>query len=203
MDVVDAIRLRRAVKHFDATHRMEQAEIDSLLKLAVLSPTAFNLQHWRFVVVTEEALRQEIRSAAWGQAQVTDASLLVILCADLKAWDCQPRRYWDNAPQEVQDFILPAIDAYYRDKDQVQRDEAMRSCGIAAQTLMLAAQEMGYDSCPMDGFDFDKVGELIRLPADHVVTMFVAIGKGSVAPFERPTQLDASELVITNRFTAQ
>jgi hypothetical protein len=46
-------------------------------------------------------------------------------------------RYWKNAPQEVQDFMLPAIDAYYRDKDQVQRDEAMRSCGIAAQTLML------------------------------------------------------------------
>ena len=52
---------------------------------------------------------------------------------------------------------MPAIDQYYRGKDQVQRDEAMRSCGIAAQTLMLAAKSMGYDSCPMDGFDFDEV----------------------------------------------
>jgi len=202
MDVVDAIRLRRAVKHFDATHRMEQSEIDSLLKLTMLSPTAFNLQNWRFVVVSDDALRQEIRTASWGQAQVTDASLFIILCADLNAWNRQASRYWQNAPQEVQDFMIPAIDAYYRDKDQVQRDEAMRSCGIAAQTLMLAAQEMGYDSCPMDGFDFDKVGELIQLPDEHVVTMFVAIGKGVVAPFERPTQLSVDEVVIKNRFSS-
>jgi len=202
MDVVDAIRLRRAVKHFDPTHRMEQSEIDSLLKLTMLSPTAFNLQNWRFVVVSDDALRQEIRTASWGQAQVTDASLFIILCADLNAWNRQASRYWQNAPQEVQDFMIPAIDAYYRDKDQVQRDEAMRSCGIAAQTLMLAAQEMGYDSCPMDGFDFDKVGELIQLPDEHVVTMFVAIGKGVFAPFERPTQLSVDEVVIKNRFSS-
>ena len=58
--------------------------------------------------------------------------------------------------------MVPAIELY-RGKEQVQRDEAMRSCGIAAQTLMLAAKSMGYDSCPMDGFDFDKVAELIKL----------------------------------------
>ena len=61
----------------------------------------------------------------------------------------------DECPKEVREFMNPAIDDYYRDKDQVQRDEAMRSCGIAAQTLMLAAKSMGYDSCPMDGFDFE------------------------------------------------
>ena len=42
------------------------------------------------------------------------------MCADLKAWDKQPKRYWQNAPQDVQDFMLSAIDAYFRDKDQVQ-----------------------------------------------------------------------------------
>lgn len=202
MNVVDAITLRRAMKKFDATHRMEQHEIDSLLKLAMLSPTAFNIQNWRFVVVSDDALRQQIRAAAWGQSQVTDASLLVVLCADLKAWDRQPGRYWQNAPQEVQDSMVPAIDGYYRGKDQVQRDEAMRSCGLAAQTLMIAAQGMGYDSCPMDGFDFDQVAKLIQLPEDHVVTMFVAIGKGAVEPFARPTQLDLKEVVISNRFSS-
>ena len=50
------------------------------------------------------------------------------------------QRYWASADQATQDFLLPAIDQYYRGKDQVQRDEAMRSCGIAAQTLMLAAK---------------------------------------------------------------
>ena len=92
------------------------------------------------------------------------------------------------------------IDGYYRDKAQVQRDEAMRSCGIAAQTLMLAAKAMGYDSCPMDGFDFDKVGELINLPDDHVVTMFVAIGKAAGDAYPRGGQLDMADIVINDRF---
>jgi nitroreductase len=76
----------------------------------------------------------------------------------------------------------------------------MRSCGIAAQTLMLAAKAMGYDSCPMDGFDFEAVGKLINLPKDHVITMFVAIGKGTKDPWPRPGQLPQSEVVIQDRF---
>ncbi|MCF6186346.1 MAG: nitroreductase family protein [Desulfobulbaceae bacterium] len=200
MNTKDAIRSRRAVKHYDASHVMTEEEVNELLSLAVLSPTAFNIQNWRFVVVTNPALRQQIREVAWDQAQVTDTSLFIILCADLKSWEKEPERYWVNAPQEVCEFMIPAIDAYYRGKDQVQRDEAMRSCGIAAQTLMLAAQSMGYESCPMDGFDFDEVARLIHLPDDHVITMFVAIGKGTKEAWPRPGQLDLSEVVLSNRF---
>jgi len=201
MKTVDAIRSRRAVKHYDANHEMTEEEVNELLSLAVLSPTAFNIQNWRFVVVTDPALRKQIREVAWDQAQVTDTSLFIVLCADLKSWEKQPGRYWVNAPQEVQEFMIPAIDDYYRGKDQVQRDEAMRSCGIAAQTLMLAAKSMGYDSCPMDGFDYEKVGELIKLPDDHVIAMFVAIGKGTKEAWPRPGQLELDEVVIKNSFT--
>lgn len=200
MKTEDAIQARRAVKHFDANHSITPEEVNQLLSLAILSPTAFNIQNWRFVVVTDHALRQQIREAAWDQAQVTDASLFIILCADLKAWEKQPEQYWVNAPKEIQEFMIPAIDAYYRGKEQVQRDEAMRSCGITAQTLMLAAQSMGYDTCPMDGFNFEKVAELIRLPAEHVITMFVAIGKGTKEPWPRPGQLTLNEVVINNSF---
>ena len=98
--------------------------------------------------------------------------------------------------------MVPAIDSYYRGKDLVQRDEAFRSCGIAAQTLMLAAKEMGYDSCPMDGFDFEKVAEIIRLPDDHVIAMFVAIGKGLKEAWPRAGQIDMDEVVIQNYFSA-
>jgi len=150
MDTLEAIKTRRAVKHYDADHRMTDAEIEQLMSLAVLAPTAFNIQNWRFVLVRDPELRQRIRELAWGQAQVTDASLLVVLCADTKSWEKEPGRYWANAPKEVQEFMLPAIDNYYRGREQVQRDEAMRSCGIAAQTLMLSAKAMVYESCPMD-----------------------------------------------------
>lgn len=200
MNVAEAIASRRSVKVFDSDHRMSEAEIEKLMGLALLSPTAWNLQNWRFVLVSDPALRKEIRQAAWDQAQVTDASLLVVLCADLKAWDKEPGRYWRNAPQPVQDFIVPAIGQYYAGREQVQRDEAMRSCGIAAMSLMLAAKEMGYDSCPMDGFDFDAVGKLINLPQDHVITMFVAIGKGIKDPWPRGGQLPREEVVVIDRF---
>lgn len=200
MRTKEAIRSRRAVKQYDANHSMTTEEVNELLSLAILSPTAFNIQNWRFVVVTDPELRKAIRAAAWDQAQVTDASLFIVLCADMKSWEKQPNRYWMNATKEVQEFMIPAIDNYYRGKEQVQRDEAMRSCGITAQTLMLAAKSMGYDSCPMDGFDFEKVAELIRLPADHVIAMFVAIGKGTKEPWIRPGQLELDNVIIKNRF---
>lgn len=200
MNVSKAIENRRAIKAFDPSHRMTDAEVQQLFELAKLSPTAFNIQNWRFVVLKDPELRQQVRAAAWNQAQVTDASLLVVLTADLKSWEKEPRRYWRNAAQPVQDFMVSALDGYYRGRDQVQRDEAMRSCGMAAQTLMLAAQEMGYESCPMDGFDFDAVGQLINLPADHAIAMFVAIGKGTQAAHPRSGPVGLDEIVITDRF---
>lgn len=200
MNVIHAIESRRSAKAFDPAHRMSQQEIDQLLGLALLSPTAFNIQNWRFVLVQDPELRKQIRAVSWDQAQVTDASLLLVLTADLKAWAKEPARYWKDVAQPIRDFLAPAIGQYYSGRDQVQRDEAMRSCGMAAMTLMLAAKEMGYDSCPMDGFDFDAVGKLIKLPEDHVVAMFVAIGKAVADPWPRGGQLPMNAVVINNQF---
>lgn len=200
MEVSKAIELRRSVKTYDPEHRIGAAETERLLSLAMLSPTAWNIQNWRFVVVRDPELRQRILAASWDQAQVTDASLLIVLTADLKAWEKQPGRYWKNTPQAVQDFVVPAIGQYYAGREQVQRDEGMRSCGIAAMNLMLAAKEMGYDSGTMDGFDFDAVGKLIQLPRDHAIAMFVVIGKGIKEAWPRGGQLPMNEVVVADRF---
>jgi nitroreductase len=200
LTVSEAIENRRSVKHYDASHRMTDEETRELLEATMKAPTAFNIQNWRFVVVRDPELRGQIRAAAWDQAQVTDASLLVILCADLKAWEKDPASYWRNAPQPVQDFLVPAIGQYYTGKEQVQRDECMRSCGLAGQTLMLAAKGMGYDSCPMDGFDFEAVGKLIQLPEDHVISFMIAVGKGTKEAWPRPGQLSYDQVVIQDRF---
>lgn len=199
MDTITAIRTRRAVKEYDAEHRFSDDEVNELIELAMQSPTAFNIQHWRFVVVDDPELRKEIRAVSWDQAQVTDASMLVILTANNDAWKT-PGRYWANAPQPVQDFLVPAIGQYYEGREQVQRDECFRSMGIAAQTLMLAATAKGYQSCPMDGFDFDAVAKLINLPDDHVIGMFVVIGKGTKEAWPKPGQLPRDEVLIRNRF---
>ena len=200
MDVFSAIEARRAVKQYDPNHKMSEAEIEKLLSLAVLSPTSFNIQHWRFVRVDDKALREELRAVSWMQPQVTDASLLLVLCADLDAWKKRPERYWRNADKEMAEALVTGLHQYYDGREQVQRDEAMRSCGIAAQTLMLAAKAMGYDSNPMVGFDFDAVAKLINLPDDYVIAMYVAIGKAIAAPWPRGGQLPLTEVVVRDRF---
>jgi len=176
------------------------ASFDQLMSLAILSPTAFNIQHWRFVVVTDPVLRQQMRAVSWNQAQVEEASLLLVLTADLQAWTKEPERYWKNAAQAVSDILVPAIGNFYSGNAQMQRDEVMRSCGMAAMTIMLAAKEMGYDTCPMDGFDFDAVGKLLNLPADHTPVMFVTVGKALKPASPRSGQLPLNEVVIQNKF---
>ncbi|MEM0965563.1 MAG: nitroreductase family protein [Verrucomicrobiota bacterium] len=200
MDTFTAIESRRAIKHFDPEHHMPEADEKRLLELTLQSPTAFNIQHWRFVLAKDPELRKQIRAVAWDQAQVTDASLLIIICGNVNGWKEDPNQYWVNAPQEVQDFLVPAIGQYYEGREDVQRDEIMRSAGIAGQTLMLAAKAMGYDSCPMDGFDFEAVGKLIGLPEGHQIAFMVAVGKGTKDAWPKPGQLPYDEVVLDNGF---
>lgn len=200
MNVFEAIALRRSIKHFDPDHRMGDDEVRRLLEATLLSPTAFNIQNWRFVAVRDPAIRRAMREAAWDQPQVTEASLVVVLCLDLKSWDRDPARYWRHAPPEVAAQLVPDIRAFYSDDLQLQRDEGMRSCGIAAQTLMLAAKAMGYDTCAMDGFDFARVAELINLPEDHEIAMMITVGKALKDPHARAGQLPLEEVCFWDRF---
>lgn len=200
MDTLSAIRERRSVKHFDPTHEMTEAEINGLLELALLSPTSFNMQNWRFVVVTDQAQQDAIRAASWNQAQVGEASLTILICADLGA-HVDAGRYWVNAPTPVREMLVPMIGPFYEKDPQLQRDEAMRSVGIAAQTLMLAAKSMGYDSCPMIGFDPEKAAHLINLPENHVIGMMLTVGKALKDANARGGQLPYEDVVFRDRFT--
>ena len=201
MDTFDAIYQRRAIKQYDPQHKLSSEEETKLLEAAIQAPTSFNIQHWRFVIVRDPDLRQKIRKEFGNdQAQMTDASLLIIMTADLLAWKKSPERYWKNAPKEVADLLVNWIAPFHEGKEWLQRDEAQRSIGMAMQTLMLAAKSMGYESCPMIGFDSEKVAELINLPDDHVMGPMVAIGKGTKDAWPKPGQLPLSELVVENGF---
>ncbi|MDJ0582468.1 nitroreductase family protein [Crocosphaera sp.] len=201
MNTFDAIYQRRAVKAYDPNHKITAEEEQKLLEAAIQSPTSFNIQHWRFVVLRDAELRQKIRKEFGNdQAQMTDASLLILFTADTKAWQKDPQRYWQNAPQQVAELLVNWMGPFHEGKEWLQRDEAQRSIGMAMQTLMLAAKEMGYDSCPMIGFDIDKVAELINLPDDYVMGPMVAIGKKVKDAWPKPGQLPLSELVVDNKF---
>ena len=201
MDTFDAIYQRRAVKAFDPDHRMTRDEETKLLEAAIQAPTSFNIQHWRFVILRDPELRKKIRTDLGNdQSQMTDASLLVLMTADTQAWAKQPERYWANAPKDVSDLLVGWMGPFHEGREWLQRDEAQRSIGMAMQTLMLAAKAIGYDSCPMIGFDIDGVAKLIDLPDDHVMGPMVAIGKGTKKTWPKPGQLPLDQLVVENGF---
>ncbi|MBE9202707.1 nitroreductase family protein [Synechocystis salina LEGE 06099] len=200
MDTFDAIYQRRSIKHFDPDHRLTPEEERKLLEAAIQAPTSYNIQHWRFLIIRDPQLRQTIRDKYGNQAQMTDASLLILVVADVNAWDKDPARYWRNAPPEVADYLVAAIGSFYGGKPQLQRDEAQRSIGMAMQNLMLAAKAMGYDSCPMIGFDLEKVAEFVKLPADYAIGPMVAIGKRTEDARAKGGQLPLEEVVKENSF---
>jgi len=200
MNVTEAIETRRAVKHYNPDYRMPESDLQELIRLTKLAPSSFNMQNYRILVVRDPELRKEIRAAAWDQAQVTDASVLFVMCADLDAHKEDPSLYWSHAPQEVQNILGPMIKPFYEGRDWLIRDEAIRSSALAGMTLMLAAREFGYDSCPMVGFDAEKVAQLIDLPDNHVISFMIAVGKSAKPAWDRGKRLPDEKVVSYDSF---
>ncbi|MXV35699.1 MULTISPECIES: nitroreductase family protein [unclassified Saccharibacter] len=200
-DILTAIKNRRSFKNFDPNYVLSQEDLTAILDTTRYAPTAFNIQNYRFLVVRDAEQREKITQAAWNQPQINSCSALIVMCADLKAWEKEPRRYWANAPEEVQAlYAEKMIPNYYEGKEQVQRDEGFRSASMAAYALMMTAQAYGLDSCAMDGFDFEQVKQIINLPEDHELIMFVAIGKAVSEPKPRSGMLPLEEIVRFDRF---
>lgn len=128
-------------------------------------------------------MKAKLRKAANDQEQVETASATVVVVAKLTAhWDA-PLIYAD-VPESVRKTMVSKIEGLYARDPKLQRDEAIRSESLAAMTLMYAAHDLGYASCPMIGFDPMAVADLIALDDEHIPVMLVAIGKqiGDVRP---------------------
>jgi len=200
MNTFDAIEARRSVKKFDPEHKITEAEITQLMDATILSPTAFNIQNWRFVVVTDQAVKDQFKAIGWNQAQFSDCSALILVCGDQQAYEKDTQRYWASADEKTREVIVGMIQGYYGADQGLRRDENLKSGGMAAMTIMLAAQAMGYDSCPMSGFDFGKAEEIVNLPAHHDIIMSVAVGKSVETARSRGGQLPLEEVCFRDRF---
>ena len=108
MNFEQIVKSRRAVKHYDASHQLSAEEQKHFWDLVLESPTSFNIQNWRFVHVEDMAIRKQIRAEAWDQAQITDASMLIVLCGDIKSWSKDPKRYWKDAPKDCLLYTSPS-----------------------------------------------------------------------------------------------
>ncbi|NET39787.1 MAG: nitroreductase family protein [Cyanothece sp. SIO1E1] len=199
MNVLNAIRKRRAVKHYDANHKISGEELQKLLSAAALAPTSFNTQNRQFVAVLDQETKNRLREAAWDQEQVRDASVAIIITGDLKAHE-RPERYLRDAPEAVREQLKPMIAGFYGGNEVLIKNEACRSVGLAAMNLMLAAKSIGYDSCPMIGFDPAGVSEAVGLDDDHPPLMLVVIGKAARPARPRLGLFNLDEVVSIDSF---
>lgn len=199
MNLLDAIRARRSVKHFDPEHRFSEAELRTLMENTLLAPTSFNMQNWHFVVCTDKEVQGQICAAGWNQSQLKDASATIVLAGNLKGYQNMERTL-RKAPEDVQKMFGGIISGFYDGNEDLQRDEAVRSISMAAQNMMLVAKHLGYDSCPMIGFDAAKVADIVGLPEDYPALMIVTVGKAIKPARARMGLLDLEEVVSIDRF---
>jgi nitroreductase len=175
MEFSETVQQRRSVKSYQPDIEISDAELKELMQEVVLSPSSFNLQHWTFITIRDTDLREKIKAAAWGQEQVRTCSVLLVICGKLNAHQDAPGIY-QGVAQGIQDKVLPLIKGFYDGKEQLQRDEAIRSASLAAMTLMLAAQNRGWATVPMIGFDPEAVSQLVNLRPNYIPVMMMAVG---------------------------
>ncbi len=197
MEFSKTIQQRQSVKSYRTDKTIGDSELDSLMQEVVLSPSSFNLQHWKFIAVKSDGIKKQIKDAAWGQEHVLTCSFLVAVCGKLNAFEDAPVIYQDVDPK-IQEKVLPMIQGFYENKEQLQRDEAIRSASLAAMTLMFGAVNRGWDTCPMIGFDPRAVSKILELDASHIPVMLLTLGYRKEDPRPRSSRRPVSEIVKIN-----
>ncbi len=176
--------------------KLSEDETSQLLSLTALSLSAFNINNCRFVVVRDPDLRKQINKFSLNQTQIPPLSSLIILCAELQNGEKNPGQDGNGESEAA----ASAKKTFRRDQDRQQRDEAMCSCGIAAQTFMLTAKAMGYDSWRLDGFHGEAIGKLINLPDEYVVGVLLLVGKNLKPTWPSAGQVNIHELMVLDQF---
>ena len=194
MEFSEIVQQRRSVKSYQPDKEISDAELKELMQEVVLSPSSFNLQHWKFVAVKSNDIKTELRKAAWGQEHIESCSFLIAVCGKLNAFEDAPAIYQDVDPS-IKDKVLPMIKGFYENKEQLQRDEAIRSASLAAMTLMFGAVNRGWDTCPMIGFDPEAVSKILELDESHIPVMLLTLGYRKEDPRPRSPRRPIAEVV--------
>jgi nitroreductase len=197
MDLAQAILSRRSIRDFDPDHEIDDATLREIFELVTHTPSSFNLQHWRFVVVRDQERKDRLRTASYGQQHVGEASAVVVVAAKLDAHEDAARVQGHVSDDEQRANLVKMIQGFYAGKPQFQRDEAIRTASLAAMTLMLVAQSKGLATCPMIGFDPAQVTEIAGLQDNCFPVMLVVLGKpreGKPLPTSRLPLTDVLKL---------
>lgn len=182
--ITDALTWRRAVKVFDTNKKVSETDLATILEAGRLAPSSYGIEAWEFVVVTDPAARAKLREAAYGQAQVTDASHLVVVTRRTDTENIAPELIARTAliqgktPAELDGFLKAVAGAVMGKPEGPARDSWIAAqTYIALGTMMSAASMLGIDNAAMEGFDRAKVDEILGLPAKHLASVtFMVLG---------------------------
>ncbi len=197
MEFLEIVQQRRSVKSYETEKTISDAELKELFDEVVLSPSSFNLQHWIFIAVKDSAMKKKFREAAWGQPQVEESSVAILVCGKLDAYKDASKIY-QEAPEEIRGEMVPMIQNFYEGKPQAQRDEAIRSASLAAMTLMYGAVNRGWVTGPMIGFDPEAVSKILKLTPNLIPVMIVVLGHQKGAPRPRAYRHPVEDVVRLN-----
>lgn len=182
--LAQAIRDRRSTSSFDASP-IPHDDLHRILQAGLQAPSGYNMQPWRFVVVQSPEQKKRLRSASYNQAKVEEASVVIVACGDADAWrkdldlmlqqgleGGMPESYAAQARSSVPSYLSSFT-------EEEMHGWLNKQVTIAFTHMMLMAEVMGYDTAPMEGFEQEKVHEVLRLPMSFWVVALLAIGHGT------------------------
>lgn len=177
------IENRISANLFDASHRLDDTEIEELVRLATRAPTAYNLQNWGFIAVRTPEAKARLRAIAWDQPKVEEAAVTFIICGVLPDAATLPDRLQPAVaagymPSGVPAAWTSAAGGQFSDA-RLARDEAVRSAVFGAATLIHAAEAMTLASGPMSGFDAMAVTQEFGLAADEMPVLLLPVGRAA------------------------
>ncbi len=182
---MDAMNFRHACKIFDETKKISDEDIRFILECGRKSPSSFGMEAWKFLVITNEELKAKLRPACWDQVQITSCSHLVVILAGIESLkpesgEVKKRFARRDMPQESLNMYM---DLYAKHLQKtLSNDEniycwSARQTYIAAANMMTGAAYIGIDSCPIEGFEKEKVEEILSLDtAKFQVAMVLPFG---------------------------
>lgn len=180
------VRERRSASNFLPNISISREELNSIFEEVKLAPSTFNLQHTQYVVVQSEALKEQVRDAAFGQYKVHSASAAIIVLGDPKAYEQAGNIYEGlkmlgilNA-QQYEEMVRETMSFYVQRGSDFQKEEAIRNASLSAMLFMLAAKNKGWDTCPMIGFDPEAMKKVLNIESDLVPVLMITLGKEKV-----------------------
>jgi nitroreductase len=177
--LIEALHWRYAVKKFDASKKIPASTWTAMEESLVLAPSSFGVQPWKFLVVDNTELRAKLVAASWGQAQVVDASHLVVFALKQDVGEEHIDRYMARTA-EVRGITVESMDPFKkvimgsfagaRAKGFLDTWQS-RQVYIALGQFMTAAALLGVDTCPMEGLEPAKYDEILGLTGTGYTTL--------------------------------